>query len=103
VVPSSEGLFNTVIGYDHAKDRSHTHAFGPDSYSSEPIFVPRSARSAEGEGFLLVGVYRKGENRSDLVILDAENIAHEPLATIHLPHRVPYGFHANWVEGLSVE
>ena len=102
-VPPSEGLFNTVIGYDHANGRSHTHAFGPNSYSSEPIFVPRSTQSAEGEGFLLVGVYRKEENRSDLVILDAENIAHEPLATIHLPHRVPYGFHANWVEGLSVE
>ena len=102
-VPPAEGLFNTVIGYDHANGRSHTHAFGSDSYSSEPIFVPRSVRSAEGEGFLLVGVYRKEENRSDLVILDAENIAHEPLATIHLPHRVPYGFHANWVEGLSVE
>ena len=99
----SVGLLNTVAGYDHASGRSAVHEFGPDSYSSEPVFVPRSAQSAEGEGFVLVGVYREEENRSDLVILDAENIADAPLATVHLPHRVPYGFHGNWVEGLSVE
>ena len=101
--PLSDGPFNTVVQYDHANGQSHIHAFGPNNYSSEPIFVPRSAQSAEGEGFLLVDVYRKEENRSDVVILDAENLANEPLATVQLPHRVPYGFHGNWVEGLSVE
>ncbi len=101
--PLSDGPFNTVVQYDHASGQSHIHAFSPNNYSSEPIFVPRSAQSAEGEGFLLVDVYRKEENRSDVVILDAENLANEPLATVQLPHRVPYGFHGNWVEGLSVE
>ncbi len=74
-----------AIGYDHANGDSHTHAFGPDDSSSESIFVPRSAQSAEGEGFLRVGVYRKGENRSDLIILDAENMTHEPLANCSPP------------------
>ena len=34
-------------------------------------------------------------DRSDLVILDAASL--ETIAAIHLPARVPFGFHGNWV------
>ena len=67
--PLSDGPFNTIVRYDHQYGRSDIHEFGPTSYSSEPIFVPRSTQSGEGEGFLLVGVYRQEENRSDVAIL----------------------------------
>jgi carotenoid cleavage dioxygenase len=42
-------------------------------------------------------VWRARENSSDLVILDATGIDQGPIATIHLPLRVPFGFHGNWV------
>jgi carotenoid cleavage dioxygenase len=71
------------------------------SFTSEPIFVPRSPGAREGEGFLLTVVYRHDENRSDLLILDAENVEDKPLATVKLPHRVPYGFHGNWGQGIA--
>ena len=45
---------------------------------------------------MLALVYRAAENRSDLLILDAQAIDAEPLARIQLPVRVPYGFHGNW-------
>jgi carotenoid cleavage dioxygenase-like enzyme len=32
-----------------------------------------------------------------LVILDAHDFTAPPLARVHLPHRVPAGFHGNWV------
>jgi carotenoid cleavage dioxygenase len=67
---------------------------------SEPVFVPRSPGSPEGQGFLLSTVYRSAELRSDLVILDAENVEAAPLATVKLPHRVPFGFHGNWGPGI---
>jgi carotenoid cleavage oxygenase len=41
-------------------------------------------------GFL----YDASTDRSDLTILDAANL--ETIAAIHLPDRVPYGFHGNW-------
>jgi carotenoid cleavage dioxygenase len=34
-----------------------------------------------------------------LVLLDAGDMMAEPLARIHLPHRIPPGFHGNWVAG----
>ena len=64
--------------------------------TGEPVFVPRSADAEEGDGYLLSVVYRAGENRSDLMFLDATDVAAGPIACAELPHRVPYGFHGNW-------
>ena len=32
----------------------------------------------------------------DLVILDARDVGSGPIAIVHLPRRMPFGFHANW-------
>jgi hypothetical protein len=34
---------------------------------------------------------------TDLVILAAQDFAGEPVARIHLPVRVPLGFHGSWI------
>ena len=98
--PVNTGPFNAIIHYDLTTGARHTHDLGPTNFTSEPVFVPRSSTAPEGEGFLLAVVYRQEEQRSDLLILDAENVEGEPLATVQLPHRVPYGFHGNWGQGL---
>ena len=99
-MPTDGGFFNAVFRYDHQTGKKHVCDFGSAGFPSEPIFVPRSARSPEGQGYLLSVVYREPENCSELVILDAENIEHKPLASVKLPHRIPYGFHGNWGQGL---
>jgi len=63
----------------------------------EPVFVPAHADAGEDEGWLLAYTYEPDSDTSDVVVLDAQNIAGEPLATVHLPRRVPFGFHGNWV------
>jgi carotenoid cleavage dioxygenase len=65
----------------------------------EPVFVPRSDDAPDGDGFVLVLAYRDDEKRSDLLILDAQNLGDEPLAVVNLPVRVPEGFHGNWKPG----
>jgi carotenoid cleavage dioxygenase len=87
---------NAIGHIDHATGAVRRRCFGRDDGVSEPIFVPRSVDAAEGDGFVLALVYRAAENRSDLLILDAQAIDAEPLARIELPVRVPYGFHGNW-------
>jgi carotenoid cleavage dioxygenase len=42
-------------------------------------------------------VYRAGEDRSDLLVFEAQDIARGPIAVAHMPRRVPFGFHGNWV------
>jgi carotenoid cleavage dioxygenase len=70
---------------------------GPGDTVQECQFVPRTPDSAEGDGWLLVPVARVSQNRSDLVVLDAQNLAAGPVATVKLPVRVRSTFHGTWV------
>lgn len=65
--------------------------------SQEPLFVPRSSGSAEGDGFLLVAVDRMAERRMDLLILDGRDVSQPPVATIKLPFALPMAFHGCWM------
>jgi carotenoid cleavage dioxygenase-like enzyme len=46
-------------------------------------------------GVLMGFVHDAVPDRSDLVLLDASSL--EVIAAIHLPVRVPFGFHGNWL------
>ncbi|WP_129791351.1 carotenoid oxygenase family protein [Sphingosinicella sp. CPCC 101087] len=70
---------------------------GPGDTVQECQFVPRTPDSPEGDGWLLVPVGRVSKVRSDLVILDAQNLAAGPVATVKLPVRVRSTFHGTWV------
>jgi len=88
----------TCLGhYDAQTDEMDYYYAGPDSSPEEPVFVPRSPDAPEGDGWLLSIVGRRAENRTDLVILDALNLAAGPVATLRFPSRVHEGFHGVWI------
>ncbi len=74
-----------------------THDFGPDRHPGEFVFVPAAPDSAEDEGWLVGMVIDAAAETTELAILDAQDFAGEPVARVHLPHRVPPGFHGNWI------
>jgi len=86
-----------TLRYDLAAGRVEVHDHGPGRVSLEPVFVPRSPDAAEDDGYVLAVVYDQGRDGSDLVILAAQDLTAEPVATVALPQRVPFGFHGNWV------
>ncbi|HEV7128666.1 MAG TPA: carotenoid oxygenase family protein, partial [Ktedonobacterales bacterium] len=51
----------------------------------------------EDDGYLLTFVYDERDDVSELLILDARDVAAAPLARVRIPQRVPIGFHACWV------
>jgi carotenoid cleavage dioxygenase len=63
----------------------------------EPVFVPRTPDADEDDGFVLATVYDASTDGSDVVILHAQDFSGSPVATIHLPERVPFGFHGSWI------
>lgn len=87
---------NALAHLDLATGKRQVYALDAGDMPSEPVFVPRSADAAEGDGWLTSVVYRAGEDRSDLLIFEALDIEKGPIATAHVPRRVPFGFHGNW-------
>ncbi len=86
-----------IYAHDLVAGSRQEHDFGPGCYPGEFVFVPRSRAAAEGDGWLLGYVVNVEQDNSDFVILDAQNISASPVATVHIPHRIPTGFHGNWV------
>jgi carotenoid cleavage dioxygenase-like enzyme len=83
-----------LIKHDLTTGASETRTFRGGA--GEAIFVPESATSEEDEGFVLSLVYDTEREASDLLILHAQDFTGDPVAVVHLPVRVPYGFHGNW-------
>jgi carotenoid cleavage dioxygenase-like enzyme len=77
------------------EERSEKSFFiGPNHVIQEPVFVPRSADAAQGDGFLLGTAHNLVEMRTELVILDATEMTE--LARIILPFRNAYQVHGTW-------
>jgi len=85
-----------LVKHDLARETREIHDFGPGHYPGEFVFVPTHAAAGEDEGWL-IGLVVNGDETTDLVILDAANFTAPPLASVRIPHRVPPGFHGNWV------
>jgi carotenoid cleavage dioxygenase-like enzyme len=93
----------TCIGhFDAETGRQQFYYAGPHSAPEEPLFVPRTPDAPEAHGWILTIVGRRHENRTDLVILDAQDIAAGPVATVKFPCRVHEGFHGCWVPGAAL-
>ena len=90
---------NAIARVDHHTGQRQTLDLGTHMTPSEAVFVPRAADAPEGSGYLLANVYDASIDKSHLLVLDAENVAAGPLATAHLDHRMPLGFHGNWRPG----
>ena len=63
----------------------------------EPVFVARDGAVAEDDGWVMALRHDTQNDTSDLAIFDAQAITDDPVAVVHLPVRVPNGFHGNWV------
>ena len=90
----------SITVYVQGGERSTTYDFGPGRVPGEAVFAPATDR-AGGPGWLLTYVYDAASDRSEVVVLDADDVAAGPAATVHLPTAVPHGFHGSWLAEAS--
>jgi carotenoid cleavage dioxygenase len=90
-------FFNSFVHLDMATGKTRSWFAGDTSSTQEPVFAPKSATAAEGEGYVMGVVNRRAEHRSDLVVFDAQRIDEGPIATVKIPVRLKFGIHGNWV------
>jgi carotenoid cleavage oxygenase len=93
-------MSTSVYKHDYAAGSTVIAALDPDLLMGEVCFVPNPAdegaggAGAEDDGILMGYGYHRGRDEGQLLLLDAQTL--ESRATVHLPQRVPMGFHGNW-------
>ncbi len=99
------GVFNTeraftfdgIMKYDNESGITTEFIYGPNRHGGEAVFAPKVGSDCEDDGYLVCFVHDENAHRSECLIIDAQHLEAGPVATIVMPFRVPYGFHAGWV------
>lgn len=89
--------FPAIFKHDLKAGSATTFDLGAGRHAGEPYFVPRDGASSEDDGYLMTFVFDQATSRSEFVVFDARDAAVPPIARVHLPVRVPYGFHGSWI------
>ncbi len=95
-------LFEGLVKHDFETGKSETLNFGEGRFGSEAPFAPRVGARSEDDGYIVSFITDMVENRSECVLIDAQNIADGPVCRIILPHRISSGTHATWADGPTV-
>jgi len=90
---AQDTLIKTDVAAGSVQCRTDQPRFG----YGEPVFVARDGAKAEDDGWVMALRHDTANDTSDLAIFDAQAITDDPVAVVHLPVRVPNGFHGNWV------
>ncbi|GAA2391789.1 carotenoid oxygenase family protein [Dactylosporangium salmoneum] len=90
---------DAIVKYDDAGP-TQTDALGAGWHVGEAVFVPalQAADPAEDHGWLVsIATHDRPGVASRLLVHDATDVGAGPVATVHLPRRVPAGFHGRWI------
>lgn len=94
---SQDVLYKTDLSRMTSVARNDADKFG----YGEPVFIPRTDDAVtehnEDDGYVMALRQNLESGLSELAIFDARAFTDEPVAVVHLPARVPNGFHGNWM------
>ncbi len=86
-----------LVKHDLQEGRRENYDEGPGRNFMEAVFVADASDPAEDAGWLLSYLYDAAGDTGEVVVLRADDFSAGPVARVHLPRRVPFGFHGNWV------
>lgn len=86
-----------LFRHDLQTGQTLAHDFGPHAVPGEFVFVPRQRDGAEDDGWLLGLVHNRQSGRAEFHVLNADDFMGPPQAVVHVPVRIPAGFHGNWI------
>ncbi|MFC4948572.1 carotenoid oxygenase family protein [Pseudonocardia sp. GCM10023141] len=93
-----------IVKFDTAQGTVAEHAMAAHTVAGEAVFVPSAAPGrAEDDGWLLTITTRRDGSASQLLVLDATDVAGAAVAAVTLPRGVPSGFHGSWIDDTELE
>ena len=72
------------------------HDFAPGGYPGEPLFIATRTGGAEDDGVVVTLVFDAQRQTTDIVGLDARDLAARPLFVAPLKHHVPFSLHGTF-------
>lgn len=95
---SEEPVYGSAFWkYDLGDGTCTEHQLGAGVRGAEPVFAPAALGAGEDEGWVISLAHDTKSDSSKLLIIAAQDFSAPPVATVHLPRRVPYGAHGSWV------
>lgn len=98
--PPDAAFSNALVKHDLLRGVTQVHRLPEGAAAGEAVFVPADAgdrKAAEDDGYAIAYVHDPDRGAADLVVLAAQDFTGEPMARVHLPGRVPLGFHGSWI------
>ena len=92
---AQDTLIKVNLDTRQVESRTDTSRYG----YGEPVFISRDGASSEDDGYVMALRLDNETDKSDLAIFDAQAITDDPIAVVHVPARIPNGFHGNWIPG----
>lgn len=91
-----EVVLDGLTKHDLETGETEHISFGEQRFGSEAPFIPRANAQSEDDGYLISFITDMAQDRSECIIIDAQDISAGPVCTIILPHRISSGTHACW-------
>jgi carotenoid cleavage dioxygenase-like enzyme len=93
---NSIGGFDAITQFDLHTGTTVTKHLRPGTSTGEAVFAADPSGTDERDGWVLTYELDAATGSTDLLVLDGHDITTE-VARVHLPQRVPPGFHGNWL------
>lgn len=91
-----EELLGAIGRYDHQTGTLTEADFGPNSYPSEPLYIPDPEDPQQG--WVITVVFDgTDQGKSEVWIFKSDRLDEDPVCRLGLPKVVPMGFHGTWV------
>lgn len=87
----------SVVRYDLRSGDRTRWAPGHGRAAGEFVVVPRDGSVTEDDAWLVGLVHDDAQGSAELAVLAADDLSSGPVASVHVPVRVPLGFHGSWV------
>jgi carotenoid cleavage dioxygenase-like enzyme len=93
--------YNCTVQFNMKTGETELWEYGQDANAGEPFYVPNPDSDKEEDGYVMVWVYNPEEDPF-ISILKAGSVAEGPIAKVHVPARIPNGFHTGWMQDLKL-
>jgi carotenoid cleavage dioxygenase len=92
------GSRNALAHVDLQSGTTEVFETPEDTPLQEPCFIPRNSGAVEGDGYIIQVATRTNRNLTEVLLFEATQVSHGPIATLKLPLRLRYGWHGCWAE-----